>query len=384
MIRQTSGNDLRRRRASWLAGALGLLLALALIGGVTLPAHVGAQGIPQMPMAVTGTASTVTPAGPVPAGTLVQAYVGDELRVGTTTDGEGNYFFLVPGPAGTITFRVDGVLAQESLAWESGELEENFNLTIPALPGGATYNLTMAVNPAGTGNATDVTSASPYPAGVQVSIQAVAASGYHFANWTAPAGSFANASSATTTFTMPGQDVTVTANFEVGVSGYTLTMAASPIMGGTAYDVTGASPYSEGEIVSIQAVAASGYQFAGWAAPAGSLANAYAAATTFTMPAQNVVVTATFQVIPTTSGCFIATAAYGCPTAEQIDILRGFRDGVLLGSAAGSQFVDLYYRLSPPVADFMSGDSLLRTLVRELLIDPVVWLVGATGDIWLN
>jgi uncharacterized repeat protein (TIGR02543 family) len=152
-------------------------------------------------------------------------------------------------------------------------------------------------------------------------------------------------------------------------------------MGGTAYDVTGASPYSEGEIVSIQAVAASGYQFAGWAAPAGSVANAYAAATTFAMPAQNIVVTATFQVIPTTSGCFIATAAYGCPTAEQIDILRGFREGVLLGSAAGSQFVDLYYRLSPSIADFISGNSFLKTAVRELLVDPVVWVIGAAGDV---
>jgi hypothetical protein len=182
---------------------------------------------------------------------------------------------------------------------------------------------------------------------------------------------------------MPAQDVTVTANFEVGGQ-YTLTMAASPIMGGTAYDVTGASDYSEGEIVSIQAVAASGYQFAGWAAPAGVFANAYAAATTFTMPAQNVVVTATFQVTPTSSGCFIATAAYGSPTAEQIDVLREFRDGVLLESAAGSQLVDLYYRLSPPIAGTVSGSSFLRTLVRELLVDPVVWMVGAVGSVWRN
>jgi uncharacterized repeat protein (TIGR02543 family) len=237
------------------------------------------------------------------------------------------------------------------------------------------------VNPAGTGNATDLTNASPYAVGVQVSIEAVPASGYRFVNWTAPAGSFTNASSAMTTFTMPSQDVTVTANFEVG-GAYTLTMAASPIMGGTAYDVTGASPYNEGEVVSIQAVAASGYQFAGWAAPAGAFANAYAAATTFTMPAQNVVVTATFQVIQTTSGCFIATAAYGDPSAEQLDVLRGFRDGVLLESAAGSQSVDLYYRLSPPIADFISEDSFLKTLVRELLIDPVVWAIGAAGDVW--
>jgi hypothetical protein len=56
----------------------------------------------------------------------------------------------------------------------------------------------------------------------------------------------------------------------------------------------------------------------------------------------------------------------------------------LLESAAGSQFVDLYYRLSPPIADFISGNSFLRTLVRELLVDPVVWVVEAAGDIWRN
>jgi uncharacterized repeat protein (TIGR02543 family) len=383
MIRQTSGNDLRRHRTSWLAGALGLLLALALIGGGILPAYVGAQGIPPVPMGFAGTAYTETPAGPVPAGKLVQAYVDTELRGETTTQAGGVYDnLLVLGPGGTVTFRVDGVLAQESIGWEQGELKYDFDLTIPSLPGLA-YNLTMAVSPAGAGNATDVTSASPYAAGVGVSISAVAAPGYRFVNWTAPAGGFTNPSSATTTFTMPGQDVTVTANFEVG-GDYTLTMAASPIMGGTAYDVTGASPYSEGEIVSIQATAASGYQFAGWAAPGGSFANAYAAATTFTMPAQNVVVTATFQIVSTGTGCFIATAAYGSPAAGQIDGLREFRDGVLLESTAGSQFVDLYYKLSPPAADFISGNGFLRTLVRELLVDPVVWMVGAVGDMWRN
>jgi uncharacterized repeat protein (TIGR02543 family) len=383
MIRQTSGNDLRRRRASRLAGALGLLLALVLIGGGILPAYVGAQGIPPMPMGLAGTVSTITPPALVPQGTLVQAFVGDELRIETTTDAEGRYFFLVPGDGpGTVTFRVDGVLAQESIVWESGELNYDFNLTIPSLPT-AEYSLTMAVSPAGTGNATDMTNTSPYAAGVGVNIKAVAAAGYHFENWTAAAGSFADANSATTTFTMPAQDVTVTANFEIGGE-YTLTMAASPLMGGTAYDVTGASPYNEGEVVSIQAIAASGYQFAGWAAPAGSLANAYTTATTFTMPGQDVVVTATFQVISTTTGCFIATAAYGSPTAEQLDVLRELRDGVLLESTAGSQLVALYYRLSPTMADVISGNSFLRTLVLELLVDPVVWVVGATGDIWRN
>lgn len=94
--------------------------------------------------------------------------------------------------------------------------------------------------------------------------------------------------------------------------------------------------------------------------------------------------TDTSSVPPPSGGCFIATAAYGTPTAEQIDVLREFRDVVLLESTVGSQFVALYYQFSPPVAEFIAGNELLRTLVREVLIDPIVWVVEATGDIWRN
>ena len=334
-------------------------------------------------MGLAGTVSTLTPPGPVPAGTAVQAFADTELLEETTTDAEGKYFLLVPGPdPGTITFKVAGVLAQESIVWESGELNYAFNLTIPELPT-AEFSLTMAVSPTGTGNATDLSNSSPYEAGVGVSIKAVAAAGYHFVSWTAPAGSFASATAEQTTFTMPAQDVTVTANFEEGVL-HTLTMAVSPLMAGTATDVTGASSYLEGEVVEILALPASGYQFVGWAATAGTFSNANAESTIFQMPDVDVIVTANFDVADSGGGgmCFIATAAYGSPTAEQIDVLREFRDVVLLESTAGSQFVALYYKLSPPVADFISGSSLLRTLVRVLLVDPVVGMVEATGGIW--
>jgi uncharacterized repeat protein (TIGR02543 family) len=153
-------------------------------------------------------------------------------------------------------------------------------------------------------------------------------------------------------------------------------------MSGTATDVTGASSYLEAEYVSILAVPASGYQFVGWTATAGAFSNANAESTIFQMPDVDVIVTANFKVADSGGMCFIATAAYGSPTAEQIDVLREFRDVVLLESTAGSQFVALYYKLSPPVADFISGSSLLRTLVRVLLVDPVVGMVEATGGIW--
>jgi hypothetical protein len=45
---------------------------------------------------------------------------------------------------------------------------------------------------------------------------------YHFAGWTAPAGIFASGNMAQTTFTMPAQDVIISANF----AEYTATVAA--------------------------------------------------------------------------------------------------------------------------------------------------------------
>ena len=82
------------------------------------------------------------------------------------------------------------------------------------------------------------------------------------------------------------------------------------------------------------------------------------------------------------SGCFIATAAYGTPAAEQINVLREFRDQVLLKNALGSKFVQLYYRYSPPVAEFIARHEPIRTLVREVVINPIVWVVRAAGLIW--
>jgi len=167
--------------------------------------------------------------------------------------------------------------------------------------GGATptkYNLTMAVTPGGSGTATDLTGVSPYAAGTVVNIKAVAAAGYRFVNWTAPAGTFGSATAATTTFTMPAQNVTVTANFEViPPAKHNLTMAVSPGGSGTATDLTNASPYTAGTVVNIQAIAASGYRFVNWTAPAGTFGNATTATTTFTLPAQNVTITANFVAI---------------------------------------------------------------------------------------
>ena len=80
--------------------------------------------------------------------------------------------------------------------------------------------------------------------------------------------------------------------------------------------------------------------------------------------------------------CFIATAAYGTETASELDILRDFRDQVLLKNALGSRFVEAYYRVSPPVADFIARNDFLRAVVREVLVDPIVNLLQWSQGLW--
>ena len=81
--------------------------------------------------------------------------------------------------------------------------------------------------------------------------------------------------------------------------------------------------------------------------------------------------------------CFIATAAYGNETAEQLDTLRGFRDRVLLQSELGNQFVNTYYALSPPLADYIRDKDVLRALVRFGL-EPLVIQLNSTRFLWDN
>ncbi|MBL7166675.1 MAG: hypothetical protein ISS55_09360 [Dehalococcoidales bacterium] len=85
---------------------------------------------------------------------------------------------------------------------------------------------------------------------------------------------------------------------------------------------------------------------------------------------------------PPTEGCFIATASYGTDTAIELDTLREFRDEVLKRNSLGAEFVSLYYRLSPPIAEFISQHSVLRAVVREGFVDPIVRLLKWSRSLW--
>jgi len=69
--------------------------------------------------------------------------------------------------------------------------------------------------------------------------------------------------------------------------------------------------------------------------------------------------------------CFIATAAYDTPMADEIRILRAFRDEYLLTSLPGQTLAGLYYTVSPPIAEFIAAHPGLKPVVRAGLVPAV-------------
>lgn len=81
---------------------------------------------------------------------------------------------------------------------------------------------------------------------------------------------------------------------------------------------------------------------------------------------------------PPTSGCLIATAAFGSELAPQVQFLRGFRDNHILTTASGSSFMNVfsawYYSFSPQVADYERQQPWLQGSLR-VAIHPLLGIL---------
>jgi hypothetical protein len=72
--------------------------------------------------------------------------------------------------------------------------------------------------------------------------------------------------------------------------------------------------------------------------------------------------------------CFIATAAYGSLLANDVEMLRRFRDRMLRHSVLGELAVETYYTFGPTVAGLIGESDLLRSTARDALAPVVHWV----------
>ena len=238
-----------------------------------------------------------------------------------------------------------------------------------------TYAFTVT---AGTGGSVNTAANGNYLAGAQVALTATPDSGYSFAGWSSnvQGAVFADATAASTTFTMPAGAANVAAEF-VPLPTYALSLAADA--GGSITQGTPGS-YTAGAAISLTATPDANFNFTGWTCdvPGAAFADATAASTTFTMPAGAANVTAHFssqfaqRILThtatgiTASGLFTPDAALdvvpnqlhaaGCPGCDQLRALQAagklaLRCDISLSAGASSGTIQIAIPLDPTKYD---------------------------------
>ena len=72
-------------------------------------------------------------------------------------------------------------------------------------------------------------------------------------------------------------------------------------------------------------------------------------------------------IVPTNSGCYVATAVYGSYNCPQVLVLRSYRDKVLAETWYGRAFIQSYYVISPIVVKWFGKTEWFNYIFRYLL-----------------
>ncbi len=76
------------------------------------------------------------------------------------------------------------------------------------------------------------------------------------------------------------------------------------------------------------------------------------------------------------SGCYIATMAYGSYDHPQVIVLRNYRDNVLSKSFLGIEFIQFYYKYSPVLVEKLKDKPVVNKIIKSVLnifISLVKW-----------
>ncbi len=208
---------------------------------------------------------------------------GEGFRIIEIDDISGDWKNVTPGGPYSITW--DGMASYPETYSEE---------TVIRLTAEFVYFLSLQSEPSEGGTATDETDTGPYKEDAVIDIKAEPNTRYSFVNWTAAEGTFEDAGEMETAFTMPAENVTVTANFELIY--YDVNLTANPEEGG---EVTGEGVFNFEEEVTITATPEEGWEFVNWTDDDdGDAVVSTDASYTFDMPASNVNYTANFLEYP--------------------------------------------------------------------------------------
>ena len=163
------------------------------------------------------------------------------------------------------------------------------------------------------------------------------------------------------------------------------TMDLSASSGGTTDPLPGAYVYFHASRVMIKAIPEDAYIFSNWSGDVEEKGNPV----TVTMDADKSIKANFMEEFEEIwedvkkTPCFIATAAYESPSHPHVRILRDFKDEYLMNRKWGRKLVGLYYRYSPPMADFISSNKFLKFPVRQSLLPfvTVSYLILTLGPV---
>ncbi len=77
-------------------------------------------------------------------------------------------------------------------------------------------------------------------------------------------------------------------------------------------------------------------------------------------------------IIENKNKCYIATACYGNEFANEVIILKSFRDKVLTKYFLGKIFIEFYYTVSPSIARLLIDQKHLNDFIRKYVLDKIV------------
>ncbi|MGB2842822.1 MAG: CFI-box-CTERM domain-containing protein [Halobacteriota archaeon] len=101
------------------------------------------------------------------------------------------------------------------------------------------------------------------------------------------------------------------------------------------------------------------------------------------VPYSNIDITKCMKEDAGESGCFISTALYQASKdpSKELFLLRSFRDNVMNKNKMGRILVRYYYKIAPPIADYLCNARLMGHIIKALFIDSSVRLIEKRNKI---